>query len=117
MNPLVLMVLGLMFAFSNGYRDASSIVATVVSTRTLTPNAAFFLCALFEFFGALLIGSAVASTVGGRAHGSGWAPSHHDVLLTSAVALIAAGTWGFLSWLNAWPTSNGHALLGGLTGA
>ena len=113
----MLLGLGLLFAFSNGYRDASSIVATVVSTRTLTPNAAFLLSALFEFLGALLIGSAVASTVSARVTGEGWHPSPHDVLTTSIVALCAAGAWGFISWLRAWPTSNGHALLGALTGA
>lgn len=125
MNPSVfvngetalLLMLGLLFAFSNGYRDASSIVATVVSTRTLTPNAAFLLSAVFEFIGALLIGSAVASTVSARVIGDGWQPTHADILATSIVALGSAGVWGFISWWNAWPTSNGHALLGALTGA
>ncbi len=114
---LFLLFLGVLFAFSNGYRDSSSIVATVVSTRTLSPNSAFLLSALFEFLGALLIGSAVASTVSARIQGEGWHPAHNEIMLTSIVALGSAGLWGFISWWRAWPTSNGHALLGALTGA
>lgn len=113
----ILIGLAFAFSFSNGYRDSSSIVATVVSTRTLTPNSAFMLSALFEFGGALFIGSAVASTIGSRIAEGAWRPTQHDILLTSMVALATAGLWGFVSWWRAWPTSNGHALLGGLTGA
>ncbi len=115
--PLLLLILGFLFAFSNGFRDSSSIVATVVSTRTLAPNAAFSLCAAFEFVGALLIGSAVASTVRNRIFSMAMPPTQQEVVLTSIAALCAAGVWGFISWWRAWPTSNGHALLGGLTGA
>ncbi|MCG3205233.1 MAG: hypothetical protein KCHDKBKB_01952 [Elusimicrobia bacterium] len=125
MNPSVLtdhgifalVFLGLAFSFSNGFRDSSSIVATIVSTRTLTPNTAFVLSAFFEFGGALFLGSAVASTIGSRVTASSWQPAPHEILLTSVIALCAAGMWGLISYWRAWPTSNGHALLGGLTGA
>lgn len=117
-SALVLIFLGLIFAFSNGFRDASSIVATIVSTRTLAPITAFSLCALFEFIGALLIGSAVAATISGKVLGYALVHGAKDeVLLISAVALGCSFLWGVFSWWRAWPTSNSHALLGGLTGA
>lgn len=116
-GAIVPMILGMIFAFSDGYRDSSTIVATVVSTRALTPNVAFSLCALFEFCGALFIGSAVASTIGRGIFAQELQAAPSDVLLVLTAALIAAIAWGILSWWRAWPTSNSHAIMAGLAGA
>ncbi len=111
------MVLGIAFAFSNGYRDSSSLVATVVSTRTLGPNAAFSLCALFELLGALFVGTAVASTIGQNFFNGNSESMTNSAMPIAMAALSSSVLWGVLSWWRAMPTSNSHALMGGLTGA
>lgn len=121
MDPLIVekgwivapFLLALIFAFSNGFRDSSTIVATVVSTRVLSPAAAFFLCAIFEFLGALLIGSAIVTTISRSLKTA----SPLDLSLVLTAALSAAIVWGFISWWRAWPTSNNQALIAGLFGA
>ena len=102
--------LALLFAFSNGFRDSSTIVATVVSTRVLSPIQAFSLCALFEFSGALLLGTAVASTIGHGLLGQLTLHSRENGLLVLLCGLSAAIVWGAVSWWRVWPTSNSHAL-------
>ena len=116
-GSLCVVALGLMFAFSNGFRDSSTIVATVVSTRALSPPVAFSLCALAQFLGALLFGSAVATTIGKLLFGGSLARTHIDILLTLSAALVATLLWGVLSWWRAWPTSNNQALFAGLLGS
>jgi PiT family inorganic phosphate transporter len=110
-------VLGLVFIFSNGFRDSSTIVATVVSTRVLSPTFAFLLCALFEFFGSFFIGSSVAATVRGTVLGPSFSAGQADLVLVLECSLIAAIGWGILSWWRAWPTSNNQALIAGLVGS
>ncbi|MCB4757329.1 MAG: inorganic phosphate transporter [Elusimicrobia bacterium] len=109
--------LGLMFAFSNGFRDSSTIVATIVSTRALSPAVAFITCSLAQLSGALFFGSAVASTIGKGIFGAVLGNSRVDMLLTLTAALSAAFVWGVVSWWRAWPTSNNQALFAGLVGA
>lgn len=108
--------LALAFAFSNGFRDSSTVVATVVSTRALSPSAAFGLCAIFEFGGALLIGSAVVARIGRGLLANGAATPEETAAVLIA-ALIAAIGWGLVGWWRAWPISNNQALLAGLVGA
>lgn len=107
----------LLFAFSNGFRDSSTIVATVVSTRVLSPVAAFSLCAVFEFCGALLLGTAVASTIGKGILGEVVVRAKDHALMVMLCGLSSAIIWGWISWWRVWPTSNNHALLAGLLGA
>jgi PiT family inorganic phosphate transporter len=116
-GTLVITVLALIFTFSDGFRDSSTIVATVVSTRALTSHMAFLLCALAEFSGALFVGSAVAATFGHGLFASVITGAKRDVLMVLISALVAAIGWGAVSWWRAWPTSNNHALFAGLTGA
>jgi len=105
------------FGFSNGYRDSSTVVATVVSTGALSPAFAFGLCALFEFFGALLVGSAITATMTGVVTGTGGAPVQAEVVMILSSALLAAFGWGIVSWWRAWPTSNSQALIAAIAGA
>jgi inorganic phosphate transporter, PiT family len=109
-------VLALAFGFSNAFRDTSTIAASVVSTRALTPATAFGLCALFEFLGASFLGSRVARTVTQEVMGNP-APLPADVLVVLASGVAAAFAWGVVSWWRAWPTSNSQSLIGALAGA
>jgi len=115
---ILVAALAIIFAFSNGFRDSSSIVATVVSTRALSPEKAFSLCALFEFLGAVFIGSAIIGTIGnGVISGQAVMASKFDVLMVLCTAIGAAIVWGILSWWWAIPTSNNQALFAGLVGS
>lgn len=109
--------LGLLFTFARGFQDSSTNVATVVSTRTLSPGYAFALCALFEFCGAMFLGSSVAVTVAHGLFGDVVSRGNGDILAVLSVAFFSALAWGLISWWRALPTSNTHALLGGLVGA
>jgi len=102
-------------SFTNGFKGASAIVATVVSTRAMSPESALTLVAVFEFAGASLLGTAVARTVGGSLVHWTTLPIGPRGLVVVAAALIAALSWNLGSrWL---PTSSGQTLLGGLLGA
>jgi len=116
-GALLVTGLALLFAFSNGFRDSSSIVATVVSTRALSARKAFFFCAIFEFMGAFLIGSAVLMTIGKGLFSFPVETNSGEILILVGSGLLAAIFWGGVSWWRAWPTSNNQALLGGLLGA
>ena len=109
--------LALAFAFSNGFRDSSTIVATVVSTRVLSPSQAFLLCGIFEFIGAVFVGSAVISTIASGIFGPAAGLKGNELGVLLSAALIAALLWGVVSWWRAWPTSNNQALVAGLFGA
>jgi inorganic phosphate transporter, PiT family len=111
---VVLLLVGLALAFDyiNGFHDAANSIATVVSTRVLSPGQAVVWAAFFNFAAAFGFGTAVAKTVG-----SGMV----DLSVVS-FAVIAAGLWGAIVWdLITWyiglPTSSSHALVGGYAGA
>lgn len=113
---LLTAVLALAYGFSNSFRDASTIVASVVSTRALTPPVAFGLCALFEFLGALLLGTRIAGTFSRMVlHGGAVHPT--EIVHVLAAAVGAALLWGMVSWWRGWPMSSSQALIGSLTGA
>lgn len=107
-----LIAFALLFDFLNGLHDSSNIVATVISSRALSPRAALALTAVGEFLGPLLFGVAVAKTVG------------EDLLVTQAIslevmlaALTGAILWNLATWYFGIPSSSSHALVGGLLGA
>jgi PiT family inorganic phosphate transporter len=111
---VVVLLVGLALAFDyiNGFHDAANSIATVVSTRVLSPGQAVAWAAFFNFAAAFGFGTAVAKTVG-----SGMV----DLNVVS-FAVIAAGLWGAIVWdLITWyiglPTSSSHALVGGYAGA
>lgn len=108
----ILIVAALLFAYLNGFNDASSIVATVISSRAMPPRKALYLVAAGELVGPFLFGVAVASTVGKGLI----AP---DSLTASALlaGLLSAITWNLFAWYFGLPASSSHALLGGLIGA
>src|SRR6266436_3029018 len=102
----------LAFEFSNGWHDAANSIATVVSTRVLTPFRAVVWAAFFNFVAAFVFGTAVASTIGkGMVHIE---LVNQQVLLS---ALLGAITWNLITLILGLPTSSSHALIGGFGGA
>lgn len=101
----------IIFEYSNGFHDAANAIATVVSTKVLTPRQAIGMAAFFNLTGALL-GGAVASTIG-----KGLVDTNVVTLATVLCALIAAFAWNIATWWVGMPSSSSHALIGGLCGA
>jgi PiT family inorganic phosphate transporter len=100
------------FAFTNGFHDAANAIATLVATRGAQPGQAIVLSALFNVLGALLVGSAVASTIAGIVSVP---PSEAVAVIGSGV--LAATIWNILTWYRGLPSSSSHALVGGLVGS
>jgi PiT family inorganic phosphate transporter len=110
---IALVVVALVFDFTNGFHDAANAIATSVSTRALTPRIALVVAAVMNFVGAFL-GQAVAHTVsdtivpgGSAAHG----------LVVVMGGLFGAIAWNLVTWYFGLPSSSSHALIGGLIGA
>jgi len=109
---LILVILAaVIFEYSNGFHDAANAIATVVSTRVLTPRQAIAMAAFFNFTGAL-VGGAVASTIG-----KGLVDTDVVTMTTVLCAVIAAFGWNIATWWLGLPSSSSHALIGGLCGA
>ncbi len=106
-------VIALIFDYTNGFHDAANAIATSVSTRALTPRAALFMAAAMNFIGAHL-GTQVAQTVG---KGIIDAPDGSHGLVIVAAGLIGAITWNLITWYFGLPSSSSHALIGGLVGS
>ncbi|MDA0632697.1 inorganic phosphate transporter [Nonomuraea sp. MCN248] len=106
-------VVALIFDYTNGFHDAANAIATSVSTRALTPRAALFMAAAMNFIGAHL-GTQVAQTVG---KGIIDAPQGSHGLVIVASGLIGAITWNMVTWYFGLPSSSSHALIGGLIGS
>jgi inorganic phosphate transporter, PiT family len=109
-----LILLALVFDFLNGFHDAANSVATVVSTRVLSPQAAVLWAAFFNFIAFLVFPLGVAKTISGTLVFDRISDSLNEVI---AATLIAACLWNLLTWYLALPTSSTHALMGGLVGA
>ncbi len=109
----VIILVALAFDFVNGFHDAANAIATVVSTRVLSPKFAVIWAAFWNFIAFAVFGTAVASTVGRGTIDIGQV-STLDVMLA---ALIGAIAWDLITWWFGFPTSSSHALIGGLAGA
>jgi len=108
----VLVILAaIVFEYINGFHDAANAIATVVSTKVLTPREAITMAAFFNLTGALT-GTAVASTIG-----KGIVDLHVVTMPTILCALIGAIVWNLITWVLGLPSSSSHALIGGLCGA
>ncbi len=117
MNPnfvlLVITVLtALIFDFFNGFHDAANSIATVVSTRVLSPKVAVFWAAFFNFAAAFALGTAVAKTISGAMVDLSIVTQY--VVLSG---LVGAIFWDIITWYWGLPTSSSHALIGGWAGA
>lgn len=106
-------VIALVFDYTNGFHDAANAIATSVSTRALTPRAALLMAAVMNFIGAHL-GEQVAKTVGS---GIIEPPEGSHGLVIVGAGLVGAITWNLITWYFGLPSSSSHALIGGLVGA
>jgi inorganic phosphate transporter, PiT family len=113
MSYVVVVIIGvaLLFDYINGFHDAANSIATVVSTRVLTPKQAVAWAAFFNFAAFIFFGTKVAETIA--------SVTKPNTLNNAAIfaALIGAILWDLMTWLLGLPTSSSHALVGGLAGA
>jgi PiT family inorganic phosphate transporter len=107
-----LIAVALFFDYINGFHDAANSIATVVSTRVLTPGRAVIWAALFNFIAAFTFGTAVARTVG-----AGMIDIHIVTFAVILAGLLGAIVWDLITWYFGLPTSSSHALIGGYAGA
>jgi PiT family inorganic phosphate transporter len=107
-----LVALALAFDFINGFHDAANSIATVVSTRVLSPGRAVAWAAFFNFVAAFAFGTAVAKTVG-----SGMIDLGAVTFAVIGAGLFGAIAWDLITWYFGLPTSSSHALFGGYAGA
>jgi inorganic phosphate transporter, PiT family len=109
---IVIIVVALVFDFINGFHDAANSIATVVSTRVLSPLQAVAMAAFFNFIAVVTFGTGVAKTVG-----SGMVDLNVVTYAVILSGLIGAITWNLITWYFGLPTSSSHALFGGYGGA
>jgi PiT family inorganic phosphate transporter len=107
-----LIVVALIFDYINGCHDAANSIATIVSTRVLSPGQAVIWAAVFNFIAAFTFGTAVAKTVG-----SGLVDISIVSFAVIFAGLIGAIVWDLITWYFGLPTSSSHALIGGYAGA
>ena len=104
-------LVALVFEYINGFHDTANSIATVVSTKVLTPRMAILLAAITNLLGALM-GAAVAKTIA-----SGLVDSQYVTTTTIICALLGGIFWNLLTWWYGLPSSSSHALVGGLVGS
>jgi PiT family inorganic phosphate transporter len=109
---VVAVTLAIAFAATNGLHDAANAIASLVATRGATPLQAIVLASVFNVLGPLLVGAAVADTIGGIVTLGG-----DEAVEVIAAGLAAAVAWNLVTWRAGLPSSSGHALVGGLVGA
>jgi PiT family inorganic phosphate transporter len=107
-----LILVALAFDYINGFHDAANSIATVVSTRVLSPGKAVIWAAFFNFIAAFTFGTAVARTVG-----SGMIDINIVTFAVVFGGLSGAIVWDLITWYYGLPTSSSHALIGGYAGA
>jgi PiT family inorganic phosphate transporter len=108
----IVIALILIFDFINGFHDSANSIATVVSTKVLSPLAAVGLAATFNFLAFLIFALKVATTIG-----KGVINPEIITLELIAAAVTAAVIWNLITWWMGLPSSSSHALVGGLVGA
>jgi PiT family inorganic phosphate transporter len=108
----ITVLIALCFDFFNGFHDAANSIATVVSTRVLSPKLAVIWAAFFNFVAAFVFGTAVAKTIG-----SGMINVNQITQFVVLSGLVGAIVWDILTWWWGLPTSSSHALIGGYAGA
>jgi len=107
-----IILVALVFDFLNGFHDAANSIATVVSTRVLSPRVAVVWAAFFNFVAAFLFDVKVANTIG-----KGVVSQESVTVAVIFSGLVGAIVWDLVTWYYGLPTSSSHALIGGLAGA
>jgi len=109
---ILTIAVALVFDFTNGMHDSANSIATIVSTRVLSPQKAVFLAAFFNFISFFFFGTAVAKTIG-----SGLIDINIVTPVVVFSALLGAIAWNIITWYFGLPTSSSHALIGAFAGA
>src|SRR5271169_114430 len=109
---VITVITALCFDFLNGFHDAANSIATIVSTRVLSPRLAVVWAAVFNFLAAFFLGTAVAKTIG-----RGMIELDIVTQYVVLAGLIGAIVWDVITWWWGLPTSSSHALIGGYAGA
>lgn len=109
---IFIILIALVFDFTNGAHDAANSIATIVSTRVLTPRQAVAWAAFFNFVAFIIFGTSVASTIG-----KGLININIVTPAVILAGLLGAIAWNLITWYFGMPTSSSHALIGGYTGA
>ncbi|MFA6170845.1 MAG: inorganic phosphate transporter [Patescibacteria group bacterium] len=109
---ILIIIIALAFDFTNGIHDSANSIATIVSTRVLTPGKAVIWAAFFNFISFLIFGTAVAKTIG-----KGMIDINIVTPTVILCALLGAIIWNLITWYLGLPTSSSHALIGGYAGA
>jgi PiT family inorganic phosphate transporter len=109
---IAIVLVALAFDFLNGFHDAANSIATVVSTRVLSPRLAVVWAAFFNFVAAFTFGTAVAKTMG-----KGMIDLQYVNLYVILAGLLGAIFWDIFTWYYGLPISSSHALMGGYAGA
>ena len=112
LGVVFIILVALTFDFLNGFHDAANSIATVVSTRVLSPQKAVLWAAFFNFVAAFVMGTAVAKTMGSGMIDISVVNQH--VILAGLIGAIA---WNLFTWYYGLPVSSSHALIGGYAGA
>src|SRR5215211_5261006 len=115
-SAIVVITIGaaLIFDIINGFHDAANSIATVVSTRVLSPRVAVLWAAAFNFVALIFFGEGVAKTISGIIKIDAADPAFVYVVMTGLLGAIA---WNLLTWWWGLPSSSSHALIGGYAGA
>jgi len=109
---IILVAVALIFDFLNGFHDSANVVATMISSRAMTPTAALVIATVANFIGPFVFGVAVAKTIGQDVA----SPSSITIAVVLA-ALLSASIWNLVTWFFGIPSSSSHALIGGIIGA
>src|SRR6476619_886027 len=113
---ILIIVVALIFDYTNGFHDAANSIATVVATRVLSPGVAVAWAAFFNFVAFLVYGTTVAKTIGGDMINIAAIPPG-DQLYVLLGGVIGAITWNLITWYFGLPTSSSHALVGAYAGS
>src|SRR5712671_4685013 len=113
---LLIVLVALVFDFTNGFHDAANSIATVVSTRVLSPRYAVMWAATFNFIAFAVFGTRVAKTIGGDLVRIDLIQQNQRLYVLCA-GLLGAIIWNLITWYLGLPTSSSHALVGGYAGA
>jgi len=114
----VIILIALFFDYVNGFHDAANSIATIVSTRVLSPGVAVMWAAFFNFIAFIVLGEAVAKTIGsGMIDLNPIGDDTHLKLLVVMTGVLGAVIWNLITWFYGIPSSSSHALVGGYAGA
>jgi PiT family inorganic phosphate transporter len=113
-----IIIIALLFALINGFHDGCNVIATIVTSRSMSPRRALMLACIAEFIGAIALGTAVALTIGkGILSSQVFALPMITIQKILLSTVIGAILWNLITWFIGLPSSSSHALVGGMVGS